>query len=110
MKENEGYYKAKVDRQDFHLTSEHIVQLLGVSDDGGKIFFNNVQLEHILTEFVSREELDGTVVTVGTILTNPLKAWDLTKIVLVFRQMIGTNILLHIGHHSEFSSYAAYTL
>lgn len=59
---------------------------------------------------MSQEEIDGTVVTVGTILTNPLKAWDVTKIVFVFWQMIGTNILLYVGHHSEFSSYAAYTL
>lgn len=58
-------------------------------------------LEHLLTEFVSLEELDGTMVTTGTILTNPMKAQDLTKMALVFWLVIGTSILPQVGHHSE---------
>lgn len=44
VKMNEGYFKAKVDRHEFHLRSGHITQLLGVLNDGDKIYFYNVQL------------------------------------------------------------------
>lgn len=64
VKVNEGYDKAKMNKQDFHLRLRHIAQLLG--DDGDKTYFNNVQLDHLVTEFVRREELDGTVVNTGT--------------------------------------------
>lgn len=55
-----------------------------VPDDGGKTYFNNMLLEHLMTEFVSYEELDDIVVTVGTNLTNPMRALNLTRMTLMF--------------------------
>lgn len=69
--------KAKVNK-DFHLRSNNITQLLSVPHDRDKTYFDNVQFEHLLNEFVSREELNETVVNTGTIPTNPMKARDLT--------------------------------
>lgn len=110
VKVNEGYYKEKVNRQDFHLTSRNIAQLLSVPDDGDETYFDNVQLEHLLIEFVSQEELVDTFVTIGTTLTNTMKAQNLTKMTLVFWQVTRTNILLQVGDHSEPSSYSIFTL
>lgn len=61
-------------------------------------------------EFVRCDELDGTVVKAGTILTSLMKTHDLTKMAFVFWQVVITNILLHVGHHSELSSYVIYSL
>lgn len=99
-KVNEGYYKVKVDRQVFHRRSGQIAQLLGVSDDGNVTYFDNVQLEHLVTEFVSREELDGNMVTMG-----PMKALDLTKMALVFWQVMTTNNIPQVGHHILSTTY-----
>lgn len=52
VKVNEGYYKAKVNGQVFYLRSGHIIQLLGALNVGGKIYFDNVQLMHLVREFV----------------------------------------------------------
>lgn len=49
-----------------------------MSDDGDKMFFDNVQLEHVLAELVKGEDLEGTVVNVGTTLTNPMRVRNLT--------------------------------
>lgn len=89
---------AKVNRQEYHLQLKHIAQLLGMLDDSDKTYFKNMQLEHLLAEFVKREVLDGIVVTMGTTLTNLVRARDLTGLATVFWQVIGTNILAHIGH------------
>lgn len=35
---------------DINLRWDNIAQLLGVLDDGNKAYFDNVQLEHLLTE------------------------------------------------------------
>lgn len=81
MKVNEGYYKEKANKKDFYLRydniaqlldAHNIVQLLDALDNGDKTYFDNVQLEHVLSEFVRWEELDGTVVTLGTILPTPV--------------------------------------
>lgn len=84
VKVNDGYYKAKVKKKDFHLRSGNIAQLLGAPNDGDKTYFDNVQLEHLLSEFMRREELNGTVVTSGTILSSPMKTRDPTKMALIF--------------------------
>lgn len=49
VKVNEGYYKVKEDRQDFHLRSGHIARHSRVSGDGDKAYIDNVQLEHLVT-------------------------------------------------------------
>lgn len=110
VKVNEGYYKENVNKKDFYLRSNNIAQRLAALNDGGKTYFNNVQLKHLLSKFVRWEELDGTIVTLGTILATLVKAWDLTKMTLVFWQIMPTNILPQVGHRSELSSYAMYTL
>lgn len=73
-----------MDRQEFHLRSGHIAQLYVMSNDGSKPYFDNIQLEHLLSKFVKREELDGTVVKRGTTLTNFTRARDLTRMALCF--------------------------
>lgn len=73
-KMNKGYYKSTIDKEVFHVRSSHIAQHHGVPDDGDKTFFDNVQLEHFLSEFVTKKQLDGTVVNKGTILTNLMRA------------------------------------
>lgn len=62
-----------VDRQEFHLKLGHIAQLLGVLDDCDKAYFDIVQLEYIMAEFVKKEELDGTMVTAGATLINSMR-------------------------------------
>lgn len=55
-------------------------------------------------------ELNGTTVNARTILTNPMKASDLTKMVPMFWQVVATNIFPQVSHHSELSSYVICTL
>lgn len=62
-----------MNNKDFHLRSSYIAQLLGVPDDRDKTYFDHVQLEHLLSEFMRQEELDGIVVNLGTILANMMK-------------------------------------
>lgn len=45
-----------------------------------------------------------------TILTNLMRVLDLTKMALVFWQIVATNILTQVGHYSELSSSAVFTL
>lgn len=91
--------------QIYYLRSSHIAQLLGAPDDGDMTYFYKVQLQLHLRELLSQKELDGTMVHIGTHLTNPMKACDLTKMELVFWQMVP-----QVGHHRELSSYIVYTL
>lgn len=58
VKANEEYYNTKVDRQTFHLRSGNIPQLLGVLNDRDKTYFDNVQLEHLVRDFVRQDDLD----------------------------------------------------
>lgn len=39
---NKGYYKAKVNKKDYHLRLSYIAQLFGVLDDEDKTYFDNV--------------------------------------------------------------------
>lgn len=52
VKVNEGYGKVNVNGQIFHLRSSHIAQLLGILNDEDKTYFDNMQLEHLVAEFV----------------------------------------------------------
>lgn len=42
-KVNEGHYKAKVDRHDFHLQLSHIAKVVGVAVDKNKVYFDNMK-------------------------------------------------------------------
>lgn len=49
-----------MDSQTFNFRLGHIALHLGIPDDGDRTYINNVQLEYLFTEFMSREELDDT--------------------------------------------------
>lgn len=83
MNVNEGYYKAKVNKQDFYLRLRHIARLSRVPDNRDKIYFDNVQLEYLIM-FARWEELNEAMVNAETNLMDPMRAQDITKMFLVF--------------------------
>lgn len=78
--------------------------------DEDKAYFVNVQLEHLVVEFVRGDELDGTVVNAKTIITSPMKACELTKIKLVLWQVLDAKILLGLasGGHQHSVRYPGF--
>lgn len=68
-KSNSTCFKAKVDRQEFHLRSSHIIKVHGVLDEGGHFYFDNVKTSIFLENNISMDDLEGTMLAQGTSFT-----------------------------------------
>lgn len=55
------YIKAMIDRQKFHFWSSHIAEVLGVPDEGNRLYFYNVRTSIFLENYVLEDELVGTM-------------------------------------------------
>lgn len=50
-----------IDRQKFHLWLSHIAKVLGVPDEGDRLYFYNVRTSIFLENYISEDELVGTM-------------------------------------------------
>lgn len=83
--------KGKVDGNAFHLNTNVIVDYLGVVEGGDTSFFVSLPAPSFL-EFYLLVEKVGSVLMEG-VSFNPVKTKDLIRMILVFWQIIVTNIL-----------------
>lgn len=100
--------KGKVDGNAFSLNTNIIANHLDVLEEGDTTYFDNFPNPSFLKIHLLEDKMVGTILKEGIRLKNSVKAKDLTRMVLIFWQIMARNIWPQVGHLNEVGNFRLY--